>query len=353
MPRPRLILHIGLEKTGTTTLHKFLDINREALLGHHIFHPAAVAGRRHWRLPLCVQKLRGHLLQRQQGLLTEEDVQKLRVAVRRELEDELSGAADADTVILSSELCSSRLVTDEELVGLRDLLLPLCGDFVVVVYIRRQDEYLISLYSTAVQSGSIAPLDFPSNPNEIARYDYWDILSRWARVFGRERILCRRFERSSLISGDIVTDFLMTTGLSDAAQLTRPKNENQSLDASCIEFLRRLNQHMGEHDTERSRNQVIMALSECSGGPLLTMPRAKLAAFMSRYDASNEKLAAEFFPDESGPLFAPTEDSRPRTVNAKLTTRRAIELAAHVRKKDQQTINRLLARVARSGVVSG
>jgi len=343
MSSNRVVLHIGLEKTGTTTLQRFLAANQCALKQADVLYPQATAP--HAVLPLCVQEVRGDALQRRNGISGRSDVRAFRQRVEQAMQREFSEAG-CSTMVLSSELCSSRLRTDEELCELRDILSEYAAAPTIVVYIRRQDEYLVSLHSTAVQSGSVAPLDFPATAREIGRYDYWEILSRWARVFGRENIICRRFERHRLIGQDIVTDFLTTVGLASLISLPRPADKNESVDANCVEFLRQFNNHIAAlHDPERSRRELLGALSRYSSGPWLTLPEPQLAAFMARFELSNRKVAAEYFPKESGNLFDHSKDTRPKTVSAEITAARAIEIAAQIWKRDQETITRLLRRL--------
>lgn len=40
----KLILHIGTEKTGTTSIQKFLNLNKDELLNEGIFYPMGTCG---------------------------------------------------------------------------------------------------------------------------------------------------------------------------------------------------------------------------------------------------------------------------------------------------------------------
>ena len=47
MSKPRLILHIGSQKTGTTSIQKFLEINRHYLYEQDIYIPDNLGGMNH------------------------------------------------------------------------------------------------------------------------------------------------------------------------------------------------------------------------------------------------------------------------------------------------------------------
>src|SRR5262249_44528591 len=139
--------------------------------------------------------------------------------------------------------CSTRLNSDHEVEYLRDVLKPHFENIYVVVYIRRQDDYLLSSYSTYVKNGATEAAALPEDDKEMARYDHWQLLSRWARVFGRDRIICRKYERSSLVAGSIEDDFLNAIGIPLNLGLEKQAGLNESLDASALEFLRLLNKY--------------------------------------------------------------------------------------------------------------
>lgn len=48
-----VILHIGAEKTGTTTIQEFLTLNRERLLAQGVHFPMSVGLKNHTRLAVC------------------------------------------------------------------------------------------------------------------------------------------------------------------------------------------------------------------------------------------------------------------------------------------------------------
>jgi len=253
---------------------------------------------------------------------------------------------------MSNEHCSSHLLVDEEVAWLKDALAPMFDRIRVVVYLRRQDDYLLSSYSTAVKSGATHTLAIPRERALHIHYDHWDLLSRWARVFGRDNIIARRFEKASLKSGDVVDDFLDCVGIDASAAFDRPDTANESLDAESLEFLRLFNEHiprLTEEGISPLRDNVVPLLSQISKGPLLTLPETDLADFMALFRVSNARVAAEYFggarTESDDPLFAPRSDTRPRVTDVTLTAERAVEICAWLWQNKQAQVDRVTERL--------
>ncbi|HZZ80281.1 MAG TPA: hypothetical protein VFE62_17345, partial [Gemmataceae bacterium] len=208
-----LYLHIGTEKTGTSSVQNFLAANRARLAHMGILYPETPGAKNHTGLAAAAQDVTDTgPLRKTLGLQNRNDVEAYRAKLIEGLKEEYRGGA-FKTVIMSNEHCSSRLLRDEEVQWLKDILAPHFEKIRIVVYLRRQDDYLLSIYSTAVKSGSVRPLEVPPLRSAAARYDYWPFLSRWARVFGRDAIVCRKFERATLKNGDVIDDLLSVIGV--------------------------------------------------------------------------------------------------------------------------------------------
>lgn len=328
----KAVLHIGTEKTGTTSVQRFLKINRKALRARGIVFPQAFGKENQMALPAAAQSGFGPMRRNMFKLTSWEQVDAFRERLRCELTAELQ-EADYQLAVMSAEHCSSRLLADEELLWLLNFLREFFSEVRIVVYIRRQDEFLLSTYSAHIKAGGVNRLHIPEEELLENRYDYWNLLSRWARVFGRENVCCRRFEPHSLVNSDIVADYMEAAGIS--GEYSYPKRLNTSLDASCLEFLRLLNQHIPRVTAagiNEHRHRILSALTELSDGPLASLPAPELRAFVSRFEDSNRRVAEEYFGGAASsggdPLFAPGNDLRPRTTGQVLTLEKAIEICA-------------------------
>jgi hypothetical protein len=229
---------------------------------------------------------------------------------------------------MSNEHCSSRLLTDAEVETLHRLLSRFFDRIRIVVYLRRQDDFVVSTYSTGVKNGQPVPLRSPRKAQIEARYNYAELLERWSRPFGRKNVICRKFEKASLVSGDLISDFLSATNLDTTLDWERPGSLNSSLDARCLEFLRLVNVQFGRNQRPPG---LVPRLERISDGPLLDLPEAERVALMQMLRPSNRKVANRFFDgplvDSDDPLFAPRADSRPRTSEAELSADDVVSLA--------------------------
>lgn len=227
----RIILHIGGEKTGTTTLQKYLFCNAAILRqrGIRYFNDRSkpyVSGVAHF--PLAAR-----LIPEEVDFIPDEKRASLPLVLSALEEDirQLDG-----TIILSCEHFSSRLHSTEQLQRLREALAT--DDVHVVCYVREQSELALSSWSTAVRYGCDQKFSLESVIPENPYYNYLHIADLWASVF--ENIHVREYRRDRLVNGDICVDFFNLMGLDDR-DLETCAPENEALDVDRLEALRFVN----------------------------------------------------------------------------------------------------------------
>jgi hypothetical protein len=304
--RPKVILHIGAEKTGTSAIQRFLAENRPALALQGWFYPSVPGGENHEKLTAYAERdERVDGFRTGLGIASTADIAPFRERFEAELLAEIEQNPSRG-IIFSNEHCSSRLTTPEEVERLRALIARFSDDVTIVVYLRRQDEFMLSTYSTHIKSGWTGKLALPTGAPVEARYDYEKLLDRWVAAFGREKIVPRVYERTQLEGGDAVTDFLRAAGLEQTADMELPARPNPSLDIRAVEFLRRLNEILPRYIDGKPnpmRAGLVRALEKLSTGPLPTLPDAQLDQFYRSFAASNACVARDYFGRNDGILF--------------------------------------------------
>jgi len=304
----RLILHIGVENTASTYLQQTFANSRDALRDAGVLYPHAPGDTNHIKLAVfTLDDARGTDIRMMAGVGSPEDAFALRAGFFDELAREVSESS-CETVLLSNEHCASRLIHEDEVRRLKDMLAPLAEAITVVVYLRRQDEAMLSMYSTAVRSGSSQRLSFPSADVIAARFDYEKLLQRWATVFGRENIVARLFNH--LHNGDILDDFAVAAALPEDIGWSEPETPlNTRLDAKQVEYLRILNTFFAgagdqSHLMRRGNLSDVVAQIKHSGVPL-ALPPGFAEELLQRMRASNGAVAREYFGRELpvDPLF--------------------------------------------------
>jgi hypothetical protein len=334
----KLWLHIGTEKTGTKTIQSVGHLNRARLIQDGILYPKTPGRINHVRLALFARENTPNL-RRRADLFSTDRYHEFRSGFVRELRDEIKESR-CHTVYLSNEMLGIRIRRPRDFRRLADAMRSLAEAVNVIVYLRPQHDLFVSLYSTKLRTGSTEPLAPPTDPDH-RRYNYETRLSGWADAFGEENIRVRIFDRKSFLGGDLIKDFFSVLGCLPSWELEIPHDQNRSLDADAIEFLRIFNKYVSKYTDEAlnpARGYVGKALEEISRGNKLHVPQEILRSIAALFEASNARVAARYLNRRDGKLFdnlnfnvAP--ESQP------LTIERAIEIAAHLWEWGQQRIN--------------
>jgi hypothetical protein len=282
-------LHIGTHKTGSSALQRFLYENhpvlaRDTLLYPNAGRPEEGAAWGHHLLPWSLTR-KGT----PPGVWT---------ALRRELR-----ASPVPVAVLSSE-AFTELINPRQFERLRSHLEPF--DVSVIVYLRRQDEYVHGVYCTRVLfAGETRSFDEFAQRFRIDSYQR--LLGRWKRSFGREAIIVRPYERDRLVGSDIVTDFFAELGLeipTEAERSTESVLVNRSLPRNVVngvlalrragvpaEEINGLTELLVEHAYRGRRTEADMA-----------SPAAR-RELLSRCEESNAAIAREYLGRQNGVLF--------------------------------------------------
>jgi hypothetical protein len=297
----RIVLHIGVEKTGTTTIQDFSARNADQLWKRGVLYPSGFGPNNHVALVAAtgsydsIRHLGPTEAWREPGdqVRFRSDVdRRLRAVVRR---------AGRRTMLLSSEHMSSRL-GEPQIAALRDMLAPLTEAIDVVVYLRRQDDVLLSLLSSHIKSGGTSGIDRLSG---ISWLDYDERLAKWERVFGPRHLAVRRYPPEN---GSLIEDFLAAARLPAIGGGSSPVGLNRSLDARNLQLLRAINERIGAWDSNGftpQRAELKKFLEARSTGAPPAMSRAQRQRILARFAAGNENVRARHFP-ESERLFDKT-----------------------------------------------
>lgn len=306
---PRLVLHIGTEKTGTTSVQESLAGNRQKLAELGYCYPVSPGPANHvWLAMLAGQD---RLVVDLAGFLgvPVPDLDLARAGFRRAFQAEMAALpASVHTVVLSNEHCHGRLVRREEIQELKRFLAPHFREVEVWLYLRRQDRLAVSHYSTKLRGNFTAERIFPKVHPSAWYYNYFELASAWAEVFGRDAMRLRIYERRELLGQDVATDFLAQLGIEDpAALLGLAQEANTALSALgqvvLLEFNRRLQSDAATDQLQRTLRPTRLRLANELGrrlkGPPRLPARAEAEAFLATYADANEWLRQSFFPDRS------------------------------------------------------
>ena len=234
----RYILHIGTNKTGTSSLQRALFDNRGVLREHGVAYPT-----------IGVDMAGHHNLSRAlRGAPTEHLGMP-----ENWMEDFKAECAGCETCVVSSEHFHTQ--ADPAVVA---TLFP-TTDTTVVLYVREPVAYMISWYQQAIQARNTA-VDL-SEFIQIFRTGYIDILNRWEAVFGVGNVVPRLYDRAALHEGDIVQDFAFNFLPSLAPVLTtRQYASNPSISGNLL-FIKRVMNCLLTKEESQSVTNDLTALS--------------------------------------------------------------------------------------------
>lgn len=300
-----LVVHIGTGKTGTSSLQFFMRDNRQRLLQLGHLYPQSPGRARHGRLSLFVKSDEEVLSAPNWSRQKESNPAAFRKAFRRRLFSEIEDSG-VSRVILSDEVLYG--CSDPALQRLRDFTDRIARSLRLVVYLRRQDDQMVSRYQQMVKTGEIRRLTEWAQQDMSRIYDYHARLRTWATLLEPTEFVVRRFERDRFVDGSLHQDFLDAVGVGVRAdELEQVPDRNESLDAESVEFLRLVNLHRVENEAASvgviDNRRLVRRLAEASTGTVLTLPDRVLDEFMSRWTGPNRAVAQEFLGDGTGELF--------------------------------------------------
>lgn len=319
----KCILHIGTEKTGTTSLQEFLHLNRRILAGHGYLYTKSAGLRNNISLPIAVYNAdRRDDLTQLREIHDDKELIAYQTTTINALRAELKHVKAIHTVVFSSEHIQSRLRTDDELSRLKNILNGLGFDQIsIVVYLRAPAETVNSLYSTAIKSGwTIANPPEPDNEYSRNICDHRNTLMRFRSIFGLEALVPRIYSKADLVNGSIIDDFAEVIGFpfsNDEYEIPRPKNENMTVIG--LEILRRINQEIPVFgDDQRPNllrgNILAFVLEHLKDGDRYGMPTELRRQYEEAFRESNEWVRSEYFPNrqvlfEATQIPCPSESS--------------------------------------------
>jgi hypothetical protein len=348
------VLHAGSGKTGTSSIQYFLHRNRTRLAELGLLYPQTPGRARHTRLGLFIQPddaldaIPAWHRQRFSSPVA------FRRSFRRQLFREINESG-LSRVLLSDEALYA--MSGRALRRLREFTDGIAGDVRLVVYLRRQDDHLVSRYQQVVKVNETRRLTERMRHLDLTdTYDYYARLRKWQRWLEPDTFVVRRFERDRFVEGSLHQDFFQAAGIdARAEELEQVEPVNESLDAEAVEFLRILNVLRAENEELAGlvpRNRpLVLRLAEISAGPTLTAPAPFLDELMARWEDSNRRVALDLLGDESGRLFHMPRKDRNTTTEQHLDPARLDHFLKLLELPEQmhEPLRRLVEREARTG----
>ncbi len=228
----KLFLHIGTEKTGSTSFQRWGRINRQALAAHGVCYSQSLGPENHrklylWALPPD-QEDDGYA---HSGLNAPAARQVFRRTLPGQFAKEVAQARDkgAHSFVISNEHCHSRLTDEAALLRMRDFLAEHFDDIEILCSLRPQIDVAVSLASTWARGFPVTRAFFDTVVPQNVYYNYLALYERWVRVFGAKRITLLPYHRDP----DMSRYLLGRLGLPETG-LVVPPRQNEALDVRVM-----------------------------------------------------------------------------------------------------------------------
>lgn len=224
-----LILHIGTEKTGTTTTQHWAARNRDALMRQGVVYSSVLGSVSHIKLYLCclLNDRQDEGFQRL-NISSAAERQEFRTRLPIEFAAEVSAARKSGcrTFLISDELCHSRLVTPEEVQNAKEFLAPHFDEISVLCALRPQIDVAVSRTSNVAKGRDrMTKQYFEKIGPESPYYNYKRLVERWSTAFGAANVNLVPFRRTP----DFTEVVAARAGI-DTAELQPPVRFNEALD---------------------------------------------------------------------------------------------------------------------------
>ena len=297
----KIYLHIGLHKTGTTTLQNFLSRNKKVLLNYGYLYPeSGMTYFGHHNLPWQVRP--DPRFSNKHG--TWQDL-------HAEIESK-----SVNNIILSSEDFES--LPPDSIEKVRQELQPY--ETQLIVYLRRQDSLIQSMYTQLIKGGHRGTfsnfLREAKNVNsKLSQRFQFDLhLKPWTDCFNIDNVIVRPLEKQQLHDRHICWDFLNNIQLLkyDREKFTKPQELHGSPSHETLEILRYVSNTLDNHIVKKSGKEQGRFLepilkyyqkNQSNKDKFNQLSRSESLDILKIFSKSNSNVAREYLAREDGQLF--------------------------------------------------
>jgi len=280
----RLTLHIGIHRTGTTGLQRGLAANRDRLKAQGKCYPGKDTNHQDMAWALYRGKLDG------KGVLKTLDAH----------------AGERHLILSGEDFCIHR-----DLGWLRAV--RAVYDVEAIVYLRRQDHWLMSWYNQHVKwpfskrHSVMTPQEFLGCLDEFHWLDFSTMLTLWEGALGKDRVHVRVIEKGQVT--DAIGDFFALTGIDGSRLKMDVALQNDSLPTEMLEYARAAGMYEIRNPERVAIIEFLQAAAKSAGCNARTLyTAAERQAVLDRFAASNAEVARHWFGREALFLESPPDD---------------------------------------------
>lgn len=223
------IIHIGMHKTGSSSIQE--TFSRLKMPGVE-YLSLGTPNHSGFMATILMDNPEGHHSHVRRGA-TKTEVYRLRDCYLERFAAQLASVKEK-RIIISAEYLSHCSCGEKQLLKLKEILEPWCLKFFVIGYVRPPIGFMQSAFQQKLKSGAELSMEM----DKI--YPYYEArFSSFFNVFGRDSVELVKYDRTSLLHGDVVRDFSSRLGVQLNPDEIISTNETMSLEAVSLLFFHR------------------------------------------------------------------------------------------------------------------
>tara|TARA_Y100001968_G_scaffold333453_1_gene396350 strand:- start:2882 stop:3949 length:1068 start_codon:yes stop_codon:yes gene_type:complete len=235
----KLFLHIGLHKTGTSSIQTALIQNKNNLINEGIFYFNDL---NFFNNILHNDIFSNKLLNK--CIIQLENISKTKKNTIQK-------------IIISNEAFSGNPFNGYKNIEIIIKYLSEIGkrfDTKIILYLRRQDELMESLYIQSIKEGETLIFEDFIKTLKYDSFNWSNYIRVWMQNFSKNQLIVRMYDKKTLKNGDIVSDF---ANIIESQLLKNDNNyyeENKRYSQGSLEVARMLNQYLNDNDKKYVRS---------------------------------------------------------------------------------------------------
>ncbi len=249
-------LHIGWEKTGSTSIQSFLSNNYLKLrqVGYYYPNEGEVYQYNHTKISASLGEHKNPFWINDTHLLSKNQMIKY-------IQD-----------LISSKPYNKFIFSHESFHAIKPELLKTAFrncNVKIIAYIRRPDKWIISAFAQQVGFGNVVESSLREAIRIFLRKKafqpfYFSDLKGFINTFGKENITVRIFEKEKLTGQDVVLDILTVLGIDCNISIKRQlRTSNPSLNIDQLAFMIEFGKFAKQHLQKNTIRQISKLIKDC------------------------------------------------------------------------------------------
>ena len=299
----KLTIHIGTEKTGTTSIQRFLEINQLSLKNQGFNCPNSLkyGDSFNHRLAAVISYNDNRNDDNTKFLFESINDRRTKINyIKNALKLEISNDP-CSSWIISSEHLQSRLRTKREIIRLKNFFSNIFDEIKILIYIREPIETAASWWSTTIKAkGLLRKLPEPGHPYIKHLCDHKNTIKLWSSVFKRENIIVGLYENKLKLEQNLLLDFCKKLKIDNENLLFPEKHENAKLSFLGLKYKLFINENVGLNIKENNEYFELLinkVFENTKKDQVYLFSEEQINSYEKEFNESNIWVHQEFFKD--------------------------------------------------------